>query len=168
VGNSYCSGTSQPSTTQSCTNTSYTWQYSNWGSCSSTCGGGTQTRTVWCVDNLGYTVNNWQCTGTMPSTSQSCNTQPCASYSWVTGTWGTCNNGQQTRSVTCQNNSTGAIVGNSYCSGTSQPSTTQSCISYTYSWITGTWGSCINGTQTRSVACQRNDGYIASDSYCLS
>ena len=43
--------------------------------------------------------------------------------------------------------------------------TTANC-AYTYSWQTGSWGSCSSCSQTRSVWCQRNDGATVDDSYC--
>ena len=57
--------------------TSYAWATSQWGSCTSSCGGGTQTRTVQCKtsDSQAFTVSSALCTPTKPSTSQTCNTQ---------------------------------------------------------------------------------------------
>jgi hypothetical protein len=58
---------------------SYAWKTGPWSSCSKTCGGGTQTRSVWCERNNGTKVADSYCTGTSPATSQACNTQPCCS-----------------------------------------------------------------------------------------
>ena len=62
----------------------YSWSIGGWGTCSATCGGGTQTRTVTCIrsgDNRTFGDN--VCTafgaGTKPPTSQPCNTQSCIS-----------------------------------------------------------------------------------------
>ena len=62
----------------------YSWSIGGWGTCSATCGGGTQTRTVTCIrsgDNRTFGDN--VCTafgaGTKPPTSQPCNTQSCVS-----------------------------------------------------------------------------------------
>jgi len=70
-GGASCSGTSS----QSCTDYSgcsytYSFQYGSWGSCSTTCGTGTQTRSASCLRNDGITVADSFC-GT-PVLSQAC------------------------------------------------------------------------------------------------
>ena len=176
-------------------------------------------------------------------------------YSWSAGTWGTCTNGQQTRTVQCKSN-TGAVVADSFCTGT-KPTEMQNCTTSgslsgysasplsgaaplevtftrpylgqgyakidfgdgqsvpaassfpsesmrvirhvyttagtyaakifhdwslttfeqysinvtggvgTYSWSTGTWGTCTNSQQTRAVQCKSNTGTVVADSYCV-
>lgn len=56
---------------------SYSWQTGNWGSCTQTCGGGTQSRSVYCYRADGFTIIDSLCSGTKPSSSQTCNTQNC-------------------------------------------------------------------------------------------
>jgi hypothetical protein len=66
----------------------YSWSEGTYGSCSATCGGGTQTRTIVCKDNSGNTVADSNCTGTKPAASQACNQGACAptiTYSWNEG-----------------------------------------------------------------------------------
>lgn len=80
VADTFCSG-SAPATSQSCSDTSactYAWSAGAWSTCSATCGGGTQTRTVYCQRSDGGQVADSFCSGAKPGSSQSCNTQACA------------------------------------------------------------------------------------------
>lgn len=163
---------------------SYSWTTSNWSSCSTTCGTGTQSRSVTCTRNDNTTVDDKFCIAyglSKPVTSQVCTeSSGCVSYSWYTGSYGscstTCGSGTRTRTVYCRRND-GTRVADSYCSGT-KPGTSTSCSSTrgcTYSWYTGAWGSvnwtagtsnCGFGEQYRTVYCRRSDGTTMSDSYC--
>ena len=132
----------------------YSWYYSSWSTCSVSCGGGTQTRTVYCKrndgTNMGATCDVYlgcECS-TKPSTSQSCNTQDCPTYtySWYTGSCSvSCGGG--TRTVYCKR-SDNVQVSDSYCSGT-KPSTTCNtgcCLS--------DWGeSCTSGCCESGLTC---------------
>ena len=165
VNDSYCSGV-KPSTYQKCTggNCTYLWKTGTWGTCNSNC---EQTRSVSCKRSDGSNVNDSYCSGLKPSTYQKCTGGNCT-YLWKTGSWGTCNsNCEQTRSVSCQRTD-GSNVNDSYCSGT-KPLTYQSCTggNCTYSWKTGSWSTCnSNCEQTRSVSCQRSNGFTVNDSFC--
>lgn len=120
----------------------YAWRAGNWGACSVSCGGGTQSRPVWCERNDGVVVPDALCGGARPSGSQSCNPQACCVPS-------------------CEGRCGGASDG---CGGTCNAP----CA--TYGWVVGGWGACSvacgGGTQTRSVVCQRNDGVVVADSAC--
>ncbi len=80
VDASLCTGTRPPSeqicNTQPCTST-YTWISGAWSSCSKTCGGGTQSRSVSCQRDDGVFVTGSFCTGVKPSETMACNTTPC-------------------------------------------------------------------------------------------
>ncbi|XP_013398464.1 coadhesin-like [Lingula anatina] len=84
-------------------------QWSTWGTCSSTCGGGSQTRTRTCT-NPTPAFNGNDCSGLGPnSETQQCNTQGCPINGGFTNwsSWGTCNvtcgGGSQSRTRTCTN-----------------------------------------------------------------
>ena len=64
---------SQACNTQACCSSTYVSGYGGWGGCSASCGGGTQSRSVYRKSNY----NNQDCPAT--SESQSCNTQSCCS-----------------------------------------------------------------------------------------
>ena len=164
----------------------YAYVAGSWASCSEC----TQKRQVVCKRSDSMDVPDSYCSGSKPSTSQSCNTQACApstsySYSYSTGSWGSCSascgGGTQTRSVTCKR-SDGQSVSDSYCSGT-KPSTSGTCnswacttfttvpkVAYTYAFSEGSFGSCSEscggGTRTRTVTCLRSDGQAVADTMC--
>ena len=149
VEDKMCAGKSKPSVANKlCPKT---WTVGAWGSCSKTCGGGTQYRSVTCQS--GYDCSCYP----KPITSQSCNTQLCKA-DWVTGAWGKCSatacgtSGYQTRSVYCPTNKD--------CSHKPKPATRQNCSAAACpvcTWSVGNWSSCSvtacgsKGTQTRSV-----------------
>lgn len=174
VDDSYC--TNEAILTQPCFDTSFcthSWEYDEWGACSTTCGTGTQYRTATCLRSDGTTVTNSSCTGTA-TTSQACTDVSTCNYSWNTTAWDSCSNtcgtGAQTRASTCKR-SDGATVENTFC--TAKPSGSQTCTDVstcTYSWNTTAWGSCSNtcgaGTQTRTSACKRSDGITVADTFC--
>lgn len=74
-----------PASTQACNTAActYSWTTGNFGACSASCGGGTQSRSVTCSrDSDGASVSDDLCdAGTRPATSQACNTSSCVSNS---------------------------------------------------------------------------------------
>lgn len=157
---------------------SYAWETGGWSACSTSCGGGTQTRTVTCRRSDNVTVPDAYCNAiAKPPASQSCNTQDCYTYAWYTGSYDAacsayCGSGTKSRSVYCRRND-GTQVGDAYCSG-AKPAASMSCTS-SCRWSYGSYGSCSascgNGTRTRSATCQSNrTGSYASitSSYCTS
>jgi hypothetical protein len=107
------------------------WSASSWGSCSKSCGGGTQSRSVTCSYSGG-------CTGSKPSSSRSCNTHSCPvqqprSYSWTHGSasWSACNKscggGTQSIWLGCWDNTARKLVSSSNCNAATRPQTVRSC-----------------------------------------
>uniref|UniRef100_A0A8C2TVE6 Papilin n=1 Tax=Coturnix japonica TaxID=93934 RepID=A0A8C2TVE6_COTJA len=159
----------------------YSWSYSSWSECSSECGGGFQSRLVFCtIDNEIYP--DYMCRNKpQPDNNRTCGHQTCPQTKrWKTGEWGpcsaTCGGGTQTRSVYCVafdgQNSQG-VVDNAECMAfaqqphSSQPCNRRQCAT----WSTGPWSecsaSCGEGVQTRTVTCRTQQGSQAQDFACL-
>jgi hypothetical protein len=105
-GGTQCEGAA--SQTQICNMTSCPFDggwspYSEWGTCSKTCGGGTQSRTRTCT-NPTPANGGASCVGDAVD-SQSCNTQPCPTNGgWSDWSpWGGCVNGESLRNRLCNN-----------------------------------------------------------------
>ncbi|KAK8783304.1 hypothetical protein V5799_010331 [Amblyomma americanum] len=139
----------------------YRWRFGQWGTCSRTCGGGTQRRQVVCVDNLESKSNACNKLQRPPET-QRCNTEDCPS--WSLGEWTPCDQecggGQQTRHVVCQ----GAIGFADVHCPQPKPETVRACNLHscaaptaTFRWRPGPWSSCSvtcgSGVMKRSVEC---------------
>lgn len=150
----------------------FAWIVGTFGSCSSPCGLGTQTRSVQCVFTAtGTVVADALCTAAKPPTTRDCNLGSC---SWIVGSWGTCSVpcgvGTETRSVVCRA-ADGTLVLDSQCTA-AKPPTTRDCNLGNCGWIVGSWSACSSScgtsTRTRVVQCQAGNGTIVSDSQCTS
>ncbi len=184
----------KPASTQACTGPTctYAWKCgttgsfadctaSDFGTCSNTCGSGTQTRTVTCVrTNDNSVAADASCTsGSKPATSQTCTGTSCT-YAWkcaadttsdanmITATTCTssdtttgfqstcpvdvCGSGTKTRRVACVS-SGGAIVADTQC--TNKPATTQACTGPTcnYAWKCGSSGNYADCTASHFGTC---------------
>jgi len=139
----------------------------------SACSAG-QKQVYWdCIGSDGSVAPASSCGKSNPET-QSC-TMP-YSWQWIAGAYGSPSGGcpgstTRTRAVQCQRND-GYIDSDQFCNAGTRPSSTdvQAC-PYTWSWSTGGWsgyssGCSASSTRTRSVYCQRNDGYVDSDQFC--
>ena len=151
----------------------YGWQASEWSACSVTCGAGTQSRTVECVDDTASPVLSSQCTvaiaGAMPATTQACPNQPtCETYKWRTSKWlscsADCGDGYQLRVVACVGSRGSVSVDGSLCDGDAKPEGRQACNEEAcddFEWEPTRWGSCSavcgGGTQSRTVSCVSSD-----------
>ncbi|KAJ7344775.1 hypothetical protein JRQ81_000725, partial [Phrynocephalus forsythii] len=159
----------------------YRWGYGSWSECSVECGGGYQTRLVFCtIDNEEYP--DYMCRDKPQlENNRTCNVQPCPQTKrWKMGDWGpcsvTCGGGTQTRSVYCASSdghgSQGAVDDAECASLTEKPRSTQPCnMRQCATWITGPWSecsaSCGEGVQTRAVSCTTDSGSRTLDIACL-
>ncbi|XP_022252622.1 papilin-like [Limulus polyphemus] len=158
----------------------YSWTFEEFGTCSRTCGGGFQRRSVRCVRTNGFkVVPEYLCDPLlMPSTNRTCNKEACPAR-WFTGEWGNCSrlcgSGVQFRLVYChQLTENGVVVAyDKQCEREdgSKPSFIQQCTTGRKCpvWHVGPWTACNricgNGNQTRLVTCRRNKEEVL-DSMC--
>ncbi|XP_065939379.1 coadhesin [Magallana gigas] len=164
-GGNSCSGSSTSSQSCNTHNCPIDGGWSTWsgyGSCSKTCGTGTQSRSRTCT-NPAPAYNGLSCSGSATS-SQNCNTHNCPiDGQWATwGSWTTCSvtcgGGSQSRTRTCTNPA--PQYNGSPCPNSA--SSTQACNTHhcpidggLSSW--GSWGTCTvtcgGGTQDRLRTC---------------
>lgn len=167
--------------TSSC---SYAWSASSWSAPSSSCGDGTQTRSVECQRSDGTTADAALCVGEKPATSQAVHSTASCTASWNAGDFGSpapaCGTTIATRSVTCQR-ADGVQVGDDQCDG-AKPASSKPAEDYStctdgrtsdhpYGWMLGDFGgpstSCGTATHTRTVTCTDNSGKPVSDALCV-
>ncbi|XP_043469323.1 protein madd-4 isoform X2 [Leptopilina heterotoma] len=94
-----------PCNTHSCTTK---WATNEYGKCSASCGGGSRSRAVFCIEEIGNETTklpDYKCSAThKPRYQESCNEFSCPT--WETGQWSdcsvSCGTGIRTRSVECR------------------------------------------------------------------
>ncbi|MBZ3888170.1 Papilin, partial [Sciurus carolinensis] len=145
----------------------FSWSHGSWSDCSAPCGGGHQSRLVFCtIDNEAYPDHLCQ-RQPRPADRHPCNPQPCPQTKrWTAGPWApcsaSCGGGSQSRSVYCVL-SDGAggqeAAEEAACAGLpGKPATTQACnLQRCAAWSVEPWGecskSCSSGTRRRQVVC---------------
>ncbi|KAK9409767.1 papilin [Crotalus adamanteus] len=157
------------------------WKTGDWSQCSATCGGGIQSRSVYCATYNGHNfqdaMDDTECASLTekPHSTQPCNLQRCAT--WVTSLWSecsvSCGEGIQTRTVSCQSEQ-GPQILDVACSRERKPPHTQPCIGENciqeIGWHIGDWGlcskSCGSGIRTRQVICADGDSKFYSHEIC--
>ncbi|XP_011333048.1 protein madd-4 isoform X2 [Ooceraea biroi] len=133
VEDSYCDGNSRPEKTVMSCNThpcTTKWMSGEWSACSASCGGGSRTRSVFCIEENGNETTklpDHKCGGThKPRTQETCNTVSCPM--WETDKWSecsaSCGTGIRTRTIECRDG-VGAISGD--CDPAERPHTKQEC-----------------------------------------
>jgi len=171
VESELCDQSLMPETEQICQMPEcvYYWWHGQWKSCDiEYCGTGTQTRTILCIwekpdSSLTVADNNLCNENPAPSTEQSCHI-PC-SYQWTSSSWGNCNGlcdeGTQSRTVSCQWIKTEGLqetVPDSNCIEP-KPVSERACplAACSYVWVVNQWGACDagcgDGWKRRKVSC---------------
>uniref|UniRef100_A0A665W306 ADAM metallopeptidase with thrombospondin type 1 motif, 18 n=1 Tax=Echeneis naucrates TaxID=173247 RepID=A0A665W306_ECHNA len=141
------------------------WATGNWGSCSRSCGGGQQMRTLRCLRKVTYqreeVVAHSLCPVVSPAQVQPCHTQACPPE-WSTGSWSqcskTCGRGLRKRSVFCSSTDPGTkavVVPDSMCRQHHKPKSQETCVlrrcpkNEKLQWIPAPWGEV--GTRRREA-----------------
>ena len=149
-----CPVNDKPSSNQQCGDIPCPhWTVGMWSECSESCGGGFQTRSVYCNNS-----HVGECPiGERPTTNKTCGEVPCPK--WTVSGWSkcskSCSGGVKYRTVRCENNNIGK------CLETERPQNTTSCRNIPCpEWHVSEWSecskSCDGGIQLRAVSCNNS------------
>uniref|UniRef100_A0A671NZI7 Papilin b, proteoglycan-like sulfated glycoprotein n=1 Tax=Sinocyclocheilus anshuiensis TaxID=1608454 RepID=A0A671NZI7_9TELE len=155
----------------------YRYTYSTFSECSLHCGGGVQTRSVYCInERTSAMVDESHCIAQglrKPASQMACNEHPCVEYS--VGPFGdcsvTCGEGQQTREVFCVRGR-GEHITEHHCRGLTRPHDIRSCQRPACHQVldiitmTSCSRSCGTGTRERRVVCMDLDHNQYPDERC--
>ncbi|XP_042196315.1 A disintegrin and metalloproteinase with thrombospondin motifs 18 [Callorhinchus milii] len=181
VNSSLCEPRMRPATGTITCNTQpcpASWSTGKWSECSSSCGGGQQTRQIQCFRKASFqrdeAVPRSMCPPVTPAQLQPCHTQACPPE-WTTGAWSqcskTCGRGLRKRDVFCRSTKApaawsprGPAVGSGpQCHPKLKPKSQEVCVlrrcpkNERLRWITSAWTecsvSCGAGLQKRVMKC---------------
>lgn len=174
VSDSQCDQSTRPSTKVSCKAEDCVvlkpkWVYSNWSTCSQTCGTGQQTRQKHCETELGRPSDDCDRSDST-QLSKSCSLQLCPE--WALSDWSkcslSCGGGQKTRLARCQSGQ--QYVSDSQCDPMTKPSTSVACNTKSCpkpQWVYKNWSvcskTCGTGEQTRERSCETESGVTSND-----
>uniref|UniRef100_A0A8C9CGA1 Papilin, proteoglycan like sulfated glycoprotein n=1 Tax=Phocoena sinus TaxID=42100 RepID=A0A8C9CGA1_PHOSS len=158
----------------------FSWSHGSWGDCSATCGGGQQTRPVFCtIDSEVYPEH--LCRHQLrPADRRPCSPQPCPhTKRWKTGPWtpcsASCEGGSQSRTVYCVSSDGPGVqeaAEDTECAALPEkPPTTQACnLQRCTAWSAEPWGecsvSCGAGVRRRTVTCRGDEGSLLHATAC--
>lgn len=125
----------------------FLWRIGSYGSCNASCGGGTQTRVVICVqESTDSIIDDSFCTAaSRPVNSRPCNSALCPSRWKVDSDWSkcsaSCGGGLKIRKVVCARQDDSTIeLNDRECLRKPKPKSSRSCnTSPCPSWKTGRW-----------------------------
>ena len=152
----------------------YKWDVGDWSEWSNSCGEATRARVVACKRSDNTVVEDAQCGGERPLSTETQNVAHGCPIEWATGPWmseATCGDTTQTRTVACLRTD-GQEMPEANCRG-EKPGATREYEDLTtcsFKWATGEYGepstTCGTATVSRPVSCQRSDGKSVEIEFC--
>ncbi|BFZ08740.1 hypothetical protein BsWGS_11778 [Bradybaena similaris] len=177
LGNSNCDSKNKPPETIPCKgpchslNIPVTWQKGPWSACSITCGKGSQTRAVICVDRNRTEVPHIYCLDKKPRNMKHCSRRPCSSK--INKCPVSCEADKETNEIKCRDKNL-QVVDSAACAHQNKHQTLP-CFSKNcglYRWEAGDWSECSRtcgfGHKHRSVICVDLSGERVAAPLCES